>query len=83
MATECIVIGESKKSRKLKPIEFCKAVVYSRFSDQILSAPNTWNKIELISPKYLGDYDLIFAYNFDDERSDGVCYLGHWNDGVV
>ena len=42
--------------------------------------------VELICLNYVesgpcGGLDLIFCHNGD--RSDGVLYAGHWNDGVV
>jgi hypothetical protein len=40
-----------------------------------------WNNIELICKDYGDGCDLMFAY--DNNRSDGIAYLGHFNDGIV
>lgn len=67
--------------KKGKPIEFDKFLCIDTF----LSArtpPSKYDNIELISKGYNNqNQDLIFAY--DSDRSYGVLYLGHWNDGFV
>ena len=40
-----------------------------------------WENVELITKGY-GQYDILYCYD-DNERGDGVLYLGYWNDGVV
>lgn len=84
MATKCIVLGETEHPEKGRPIEFKQ-----RFSGKIendgldaISEPKDWQNIELLSASCGSSYyDLLFVYN--ENRSHGVVYAGHWNDGFV
>lgn len=83
--TQCIIIGEDKKAGvKVKVIEF-KEAVYSEIRDPYISSagchPNRYDHIELVRKGNSKFYDIMFAYMND--RSDGILYLGHWNEGVV
>lgn len=57
--------------------------------DQRRAGPHNWNFIELICRNYdtcvppgsEENYDLMFAH--DGDPSNGVLYLGKWNDGIV
>ena len=43
--------------------------------------PGQFNYIELICKNYNSSKDLMFAYI--ENRSDGVLFIGKWNDGIV
>lgn len=80
--TKVTIIGqEPKEEKKLKPIEFLKCVGENE-TDSVLCEPNEFKYIELVSTKYLGCYDMLYARN-TEERTAGVYYLGHFNDGIV
>jgi len=72
---------EAKEENVLKKIEFVKYV--SPHWDQNLTQdkPYDYKNIDLIFRKYGGVFDLMFGFN--DERSCGGLYLGHYNDGIV
>jgi hypothetical protein len=70
--------GEEKK---LKPIEFVMECKKDEWHINPECEPSEWENIELISREFNNDLDLMFAY--DDYRSSGVLYLGHFNDGIV
>lgn len=87
MATEVIILGEqSEQKQEPKKIEFVKCLL-SDYEWQALSKtslqPIDFKNIELVCREYAGKgtYDIMFAY--DDNRSAGSLYLGHFNDGVV
>ena len=80
--TKCIVIGEQPTESKKKPIEFVRLICVAPIRiDYAKAYPHNYKNIELISPKCYEGLDVMFAY--DNTRSDGVIYLGHWNDGVA
>lgn len=69
--------GEVEK----KKIEFVKSLESSTSISKASIKPSEYEHIELIAKECCGVYDVMFAYN--DDRSDGVIYLGLFNDGVV
>ena len=80
--TKVTIIGKKlSKDTDLKRILF----EYEWSSkDKIESARTTpfeWKNIELIAEQYSGDLDLMFAY--DNDRSNGIVFLGYFNDGIV
>jgi hypothetical protein len=78
--TKVTIIGGATPIEKKKPIEFVKCIgAMSILDAQALNY--MWKNIELISKNYVDGYDLMFAYN--NNRSDGIAYLGHFNDGIV
>lgn len=84
--TKVIVLADQpKEQNELKPIEFVYQLIESKGNPRIEKArasPFMWNNIELISKTQSIDfYDRMFAY--DDDRSRGILYLGHFNDGVI
>lgn len=84
MATKVTILGEQPIEQEKKKIEFCKWVDVSGgcISDLIGLKPHDFQNIELIRLKQTTmDYDVMFAYNKD--RSVGIIYLGHFNDGIV
>ncbi len=81
MATKCIVLGQPEQKKKGKPIEFVKVLNVSGDFGIPCKKPSEWEVVELIAESYGIRYDLMFAYN--EIRSAGCAYLGHWNDGYV
>lgn len=82
MKTKVIVIGKQFQApKKLKAIEFKKAVLGGNNLSMAVAKPSNFKNIELIARNYTELYDLMFAY--DTDRSCGCAYLGHFNDGVV
>ena len=81
MTTKCTVIGENPIEEKEKKITFTYNVaVFNKL--QISEAePTEFRNIELMAKNYLEGLDLMFAYN--EERHNGLLYLGEWNDGLV
>ena len=81
--TKTIVLGESEL-KNLKPIEF-KAHMNHNFEVKRGDNydPSRSKYLELICKSYNGNSDLMFAYNDPNKRSEGLLYVGYWNDGVV
>lgn len=89
--TKCIVLGETVKEQKKKPIEFIKrldAAILNGDDKRIDDTANTplhFKYIELVCPRRVNyqEYDIMFAYDDSSERERGVLFLGNWNDGVA
>ena len=83
--TKVTIIGsEPKEQKKLKPIEFVRCDEGLKRKGRVKPEfkPKDFDNIELISESNsLEHYDIMFA--FDDNRSGGFIYYGHFNDGVV
>jgi len=85
METKCIVLGETEQPKKGKPIEFIHA--YTGKKNELdgtiaETLPKNWRNIELTQKAINEDFfDMMFAY--DDDRTCGCTYAGHWNDGFV
>jgi hypothetical protein len=77
--TKVTIIGGEPTEKK---IEF-KLVLFSDLSmNESTAISKAFKNIELICLNYRnGDLDLMFGY--DDNRSEGYLYLGHFNDGIV
>ncbi|MCA6445456.1 MAG: hypothetical protein IM600_18660 [Bacteroidetes bacterium] len=69
-----------EEEKKLKPIEF--VVFFDGFKTltNVSESPRNFTNIELFCREYEGGLDIMLAY--DDDRSRGRVYLGHYNDGV-
>lgn len=87
MNTKCTVIGqETSPAKDLKLIEFKYLLNLDKPNggDEITESgkdkPSHYKYIELICKNYVAN-DLMFAHNGD--RSNGILYMGKWNDGVV
>lgn len=82
--TKVIILGqEPKEEKKLKPIEFVKFLSRKlSLEDQPTYGAKDWDNVELICKRYTTKYDLMFVYD-DNDRENGILYLGHFNDGVV
>lgn len=84
--TKTIIIGAVENERKGKAIKFTH---FLETNKQILKAtdecftPNTFNYIELICKDYDEKFDLMFAYYHPSDRTEGILFLGQWNDGFV
>lgn len=81
-----IVIGSPEEKPALKPIVFNKLLTTELVIENVGSdKPSDYNTIELIARDYDENhrYDLMFAYDRNQDRKYGTLYLGYWNDGVV
>ena len=81
--TKVIIIGEHPEKKELKPIHFEKVLSFDvsfKFTTAYIT-PERWENIELICKNYQNACDLMFA--FDNNRHEGILFLGHFNDGVV
>jgi hypothetical protein len=79
--TKVIVLGEQPIKKELKPIEFVKYLDSDSEFGSNCTEPKDWKNIELICKNYFNKCDLMFAY--DNDRQDGVLYIGTFNDGIV
>ena len=83
--TKTIVIGACYQDDN-KPIVFndyldASLGVSSAFN---IHPPSKFKYIELICKNYNnGGRDLMFAYNDASNRSDGILFIGFWNNGTV
>jgi hypothetical protein len=78
--TKVTIIGDETPIEKKKPIQFAKSIGTTS-NHPARSGTLWWGNIELICKDYRDGYDLMFAYN--NKRSDGIAYLGYFNDGIV
>jgi len=83
MSTQVIVIGKPEKGKTKTGIEFRSFLNTSLNIDRGAYSPSHYKYIELICKDYALGFDLMFAYNDPNDRSFGVLYIGHFNDGVV
>jgi hypothetical protein len=80
--TKVIILAEQPENKELKPIELVKWLDSEYNFCNAESNPMQWKNIELICKNYQSHgFDLMFAY--DENRSGGILYLGHFNDGIV
>lgn len=80
--TKVVILGQAEAVEpEKKKIEFVKAINGSGEIVKSYSDPKDYKNIELISIRYIFEFDIMFAYN--DNRNNGVLYLGYFNDGVV
>lgn len=90
MSTKVSILDEKSEPKK-KPIEFKRLLGSSLVFFNSRGVPSDYENIILIARQYNyseeklkqnPDYlDLMFA--FDEERDNGVLYLGYFNDGTV
>jgi hypothetical protein len=83
MSTQVIVIGKPEKGKTKTAIEFQSFLNTNLNIDGSAYSPSHYKYIELICKDYALGFDLMFAYKDPNERSFGVLYIGHFNDGVV
>ena len=80
--TNVIIIGEQPAKKDLKPIGFVYFFSFYNGAEKTDIKPKSYENIELICKDFAGfGFDLMFA--FDEDRSYGFLYLGHFNDGIV
>jgi L-amino acid N-acyltransferase YncA len=80
--TNVIIIGEQPAKKDLKPIGFVYIFSFQHGAKETEIKPKSYENIELICKDFAGfGFDLMFA--FDEDRSYGFLYLGHFNDGIV
>ena len=84
--TKTIILGEQKDKDAKKPIEFKYFLtedIEINTPQGEFNSPSSFKFIELICKKYDQEHDLMFAYYDPNKRSEGLLYVGYWNDGVV
>lgn len=81
--TKVVIIGQTQGVEvEKKKIEFITCCAYGDDWFETNDEPKNCKFIELIAMDFAGDHrDLMFGH--DGDRSCGVLYLGHFNDGVV
>jgi len=82
MKTKIIILGDAPHKRAKKPIQFTKYIDQFGRIEETCVTPSKYDTIELVSKDYGKDLDIMFAFN-GENRSEGVLYLGHFNDGIV
>ena len=72
-----------EEAKEKKPIEFEYYVVGIGAPLPVIkipeSHPEEWQHVDRIA--HIRGYDIFHAW--DDDESEGVIYIGHFNDGVV
>lgn len=81
MKTKVTIIGKQDNQSRLKSIVFSSVLLKDFQVKDTETKPREYKNIELICVNYSSYRDLMFAY--DDDRSEGYLYLGHFNDGIV
>ena len=88
MATTTFIFDpkdQKEKKKKQKPIEFISKVAGNTVLSMSIDMdkdllPHDWDNIVLLSNNE--EYDLMYAYD-DNLETEGIVYIGHWNDGIV
>lgn len=79
MATKVTILGMDEPK---KPIEFVKYINENNGGFECVGMkPSEFENIELIARNFKKDLDLMFVFN--ERRSGGCLFLGHFNDGIV
>lgn len=50
-------------------------------SNDPLFQPSSYKNVELIAKRTPGNYDIMYVWN--EDRNEGVLFLGSWNDGTL
>lgn len=82
--TKVIILGndvDKTKSKKINLVKLLDSTIDTTCIKRASCKTADWKIIELVKRGPAGHYDLMFAY--DENRSKGTLYLGHFNDGVV
>lgn len=93
MSTKVTIIGSNTQSVKSK-IQFVGylnnlnptsqySLVPCDSSTNVKCYPHDYKYIELICKGYNEGWDLMFAYNNENDRGNGTLFYGYFNDGVV
>ena len=75
------VIDLTKEAKELKPIQFVTFLCKNGINRPAEKKPHDYENIEIAFRIYEEGLALMFAYN--DDKSLGNFYLGHFNDGIV
>jgi hypothetical protein len=81
--TKTIVLGTSTKEHKNKKIKFTHSLNSCGHWCTAWRNAKAYDYVELISLGYGGDFDIMFVYDKNINRADGVLYKGKWNDGIA
>lgn len=83
--TKVIILGEPAEKKEGKKIEFVHRIrteISGAGRTDVRHSPSEYEYVELVRSKsHSSFFDIFLAY--DDDRSKGVLYLGHFNDGIV
>ena len=83
--TKVIILGEPAEKKEGKKIEFVHRIrteISGAGRTDVRHSPSEYEHIEVIRRKpHSLLFDVFLAY--DDDRSKGVLYLGHFNGGIV
>lgn len=82
--TKTIILGTPTEC-KTKKIKFTHSL-QNTGSWSIASAAasaSSYEYVELISLGYGSNFDIMFAYDSNNNREDGILYKGKWNDGIA
>lgn len=80
--TKTIVLG-SPIECTTKKIKFTHSLQNSGSWMTASTPASNYKYVELISLGYSSNFDLMFAYDSTNDRSNGVLYKGKWNDGIA
>ncbi len=86
--TKVKILGQGEpKQRRLKPIEFKKAIRYDLSillnSHELSYSPNQMKSIQVIKRKGKLEFDTFFCEVKEEEGGGHCVYFGNFNDGVV
>lgn len=81
--TKTIILGDASNKSIRKDIQFLSALAASFSVEVATDKPCEYKYIELICFDYDDKLDLMFAYDDPNNRSDGVLFIGKWNNGTV
>jgi hypothetical protein len=81
--TKTIILG-TPTEHTIKKIKFTHSLQNSGVWCTAVDDASMYEYVELISLGYdLGDFDIMFAYDSNNNRANGVLYKGKWNDGIA
>jgi len=80
--TNCIVIGELSKTIEKKSIVLKLALSLKLVFNGTNLKVEDFKNAELIC-KDESSYKLDIIFCYDDNRFEGILFLGHWNDGII
>jgi hypothetical protein len=81
--TKTIILGDASNKSIHKDIQFFSSLLTDFAVEATQDKPRQYKYIELICFDYAEKLDLMFAYDDPNNRSDGVLFVGKWNNGTV
>lgn len=69
------------REQPLGPTIFNFTFSPSNQQNKTICSPRDYKNVELLVRDWQARGDLIFAY--DNDRSAGILYRGHWNNGYI